>query len=321
MTSTSSSSASRNAASPSSASPTTSMSGARSTTVRKPSRNTGWSSTIRTRSGGVSVIRLILILPAAAYTLPLIPDSIGTSVPGGRERSDGRFVYRRDDAAPTSRSRHAHPTVPAFSPLSGIIFSLLFAAATLLTKNEPSETASAAKVFTYWHGHQTAENVTSFLLIPLAAFFLLLFGAGLRAALRSGEAGEASYSAVAYAGAIFAAAGFGASPCSAGRQRAAPTRCDVDGLHAQPAELVRLGHLDGGVCGNAHRSRPWWPPHPRAAPRPVVGAIPVGIAFVTPAGEIAFFVLPFWVLATSIALHRRGRDLPATQARLIEQPA
>ena len=209
-----------------------------------------------------------------------------------------------------------------FLPLAGIVFSLLFAAVTVLTKNEPSESATTAKAFAYWHGHQTVENVSAFLLIPLAAFFLLLFGAGLRAALRSGEAGEASYSAVAYAGAIFAAAGFaviamldGATANSAheGAQSAVYTLNQLNSFSwvtwtAGFAAMLIAAGLGGLRTHALPRVLSWV-------------AIPIGIAFVTPAGEIAFFALPFWVLATSIALHLRGRDVPAMQARLVEQAA
>jgi hypothetical protein len=195
-----------------------------------------------------------------------------------------------------------------YLPLAGLLFSLLLVAGLALSGSQPSETASAQKVFSYWSNHKDAQLLGASLLIPLASLLLVFFGAGLRAALRSGEGGESTYSSVAFGGAVIAATGLAFS----GAVAAATANAADQGSVATVYTLHQLSSFDwvpwlagfstmliaAGVGGL--RSV--------ALPRPLSWtAIAIAVALFTPVGFFAFPLLLIWVAAVSVVLYRGQR--------------
>jgi len=198
-----------------------------------------------------------------------------------------------------------------FLPLAGILFGILLALALWLTSKEPSDTASAKQVFAYWSDHGGGKMWLSIFGLELAAVLLLTFGAALRGAIRSGEGALATYSSLVFGGAILAAMGFATTsilPAAAGR--AAADKAAEPGARTAVFAIEQL------------RSWDWlmWTPgltvmmvaaglgglRTRALPRSLSwAAVVLGVAFFTPLGFFAFFILPLWMIVTGIVLYRR----------------
>jgi hypothetical protein len=220
-----------------------------------------------------------------------------------------------------------NPSVPAraqerpqrFLPIAGILFGVLLATALWLTSKEPSDTASAKQVFSYWSAHGGGKMWLSILGLELAAVLLLVFGAALRGAIRSSEGGMATYSSLVFGGAILAAMGFATTsilPAAAGR--AAADKAAQPGAQTAVYAIEQL------------RSWDWlmWTPgftvmmvatglgglRTLALPKPLSwAAILLGVALFTPLGFFAFFVLPLWMITTGIVLYRRQRAVAAAR--------
>jgi hypothetical protein len=200
-----------------------------------------------------------------------------------------------------------------FLPIAGILFGILLALALWLTSKEPSDTASAKQVFAYWSDHGGGKMWLSIFGLELAAVLLVMFGAALRAAIRAGEGAMATYSSLVFGGAILAATGFATTsilPAAAGR--AAADKAAEPGVQTAVFAIEQL------------RSWDWlmWTPgltvmmvaaglgglRARALPKPLSWtAIVLGVAFFTPLGFFAFFILPPWMIVTGIVLYRRQR--------------
>jgi hypothetical protein len=204
-----------------------------------------------------------------------------------------------------------------FLPVSGILFGILLALALWLTSKEPSDTASAKQAFAYWSDHGGGKMWLSILGLELAAVLLVSFGAALRAAIRPGEGAMATYSALVFGGAILAAMGFAVTsifPAAAGR--AAADKAAEPGAQTAVYAIEQL------------RSWDWlmWTPgltvmmvaagvgglRTRALPKPLSwAAVVLGVAFFTPLGFFAFFILPPWMIAAGVVLYRRQRAVAA----------
>jgi hypothetical protein len=200
-----------------------------------------------------------------------------------------------------------------FLPIAGILFGVLLALALWLTSKEPSDTASAKQVFAYWSTHGGGKMWLSILGLELATVLLVTFGAALRAAIRSGEGATTTHSSLVFGGAILAAMGFATTsilPAAAGR--AAADKAAEPGAQTAVYAIEQLRSWDwlmwtpgltvmlvaAGLGGlRAH-----------ALPRSVSWtAIVLGVAFFTPLGFFAFFILPPWMIVTGVVLYRRQR--------------
>lgn len=219
--------------------------------------------------------------------------------------------------SPTVNRATAPERPQRFLPIAGILFGILLAIALWLTSKEPSDTASAKQVFSYWSAHGGGKMWLSILGLELAAVLLVTFGAALRAAIRSGEGAMATYSSLVFGGAILAAMGFAVTsilPAAAGR--AAADKAAEPGAQTAVYAIEQL------------RSWDWlmWTPgltvmmvaaglgglRTRALPKTLSwAAVVLGVAFFTPLGFFAFFILPPWMIATGIALYRRQRVVAA----------
>jgi hypothetical protein len=67
--------------------------------------------------------------------------------------------------------------------------------------------------------------------------------------------------------------------------------------------------LGSGVGGLRTRALPKWL---------AVAAVVLGVAFLTPVGYFGLFLLPVWMLSTSIVLYRRQRP---SVGRVVAEPA
>ena len=215
--------------------------------------------------------------------------------------------------SPTLNPARAPERPQRFLPISGILFGILLALALWLTSKEPGDTASAKQVFAYWSDHGGGKMWLSILGLELAAVLLVTFGAALRTAIRSGEGATATYSSLVFGGAILAAMGFATTsilPAAAGR--ASADKAAEPGAQTAVYAIEQL------------RSWDWlmWTPgltvmmvaaglgglRTRALPKPLSWtAVVLGVAFFTPLGFFAFFILPPWMIATGIVLYRRQR--------------
>ena len=215
--------------------------------------------------------------------------------------------------SPTLNPARAPERPQRFLPISGILFGILLALALWLTSKEPGDTATAKQVFAYWSDHGGGKMWLSILGLELAAVLLVTFGAALRAAIRSGEGATATYSSLVFGGAILAAMGFATTsilPAAAGR--AAADKAAEPGAQTAVYAIEQL------------RSWDWlmWTPgltvmmvaaglgglRTRALPKPLSWtALVLGVAFFTPLGFFAFFILPPWMIATGVVLYRRQR--------------
>jgi hypothetical protein len=197
--------------------------------------------------------------------------------------------------------------------ISGVVAAVLIAVAVVLSGDRPDDSQTAAKAFSYWNDHQTQE-IASALLVHAAAVFFVFFGAGLRTALRSGEAEEATYSVVAFGGAVLTAAGFviagmlglaAVTTADHGGPQAVYTINQISAVSWIPftagLTVLMLGAGIGGLRTLAlPRSLSWI-------------AVVLGVVFFTPVGAFGFLLLPFWVIALSVVLYRRAAGAAAPE--------
>jgi hypothetical protein len=197
------------------------------------------------------------------------------------------------------------------APLAGIAFVALAFAVVALEGEEPSENAPPTEVLEHWLDRSDTALLSVFLAVG-AAVCLLTFAATLRSALRSAEPGEATSSAVAFAGATVTATGLLFSAAAslaasdAAEDRLTEATSALNAL-AQTSWVPITGGLAamliasgiGGIrSGALPRALTW-------------SAVLLGVAFLTPAGLVAFFVTPLWIVATSAVLYSAARRSPA----------
>ena len=195
--------------------------------------------------------------------------------------------------------------------ISGVLFGIVIAVATVLAGDQPDESKPAAKVLSYWQDHQTRAIATA-LLAHAAAVLFVFFGAGLRSALRSGEAEEATYSVVAFGGSVLTAAGFvivgmitlaATTAADHGAQEAVYTINQISAADWIPFTAgLSVLMLAAGVGGLRTLALPRWLSWV---------AIVLGVAFFTPVGAFGFLLVPLWVIAVSAVLYRRSDGVGA----------
>jgi len=193
-------------------------------------------------------------------------------------------------------------------PLAGILFVVVFVVANVITGSMPDENSSAQKVLSYWDDHQGVQTASAFL-GALAVVAFVFFAGALRSALGSSDREAVPYSAIAFGGAIITA---GAGAVDSMLRLATASAAD-NGANATVYTLNQLNAFDwlpvvaglsvmfiaaglGGLRTLALPKALSWT------------ALVLGIAFLTPAGIVAFFAFPLWILAASIVLYGRGRS-------------
>ena len=150
---------------------------------------------------------------------------------------------------------------------------------------------------------------------------LLFFATAVRNLLRSGEAREATYSSVAYAGWIVVVAGLSQMVMWDWGliNGAADAKNDAGPADAELRGLLRLGG-DGHRPGHRlRRDGARWPAQRRAAEvvrrrhrrLGVLGAL--GNAGIPPGGLVTYVLLPFWLIAASVIVARRSHRAAAPE--------
>ena len=192
-----------------------------------------------------------------------------------------------------------------FLPIAGILMAILIVVSFGLTSGQPDESASVAKAFSYWGDHGT-ETIVSTFAYSLAAVLLVFFGAGLRIELRSRESGEASYSMIAFGGAVITAVSLliatmlafaTATAADQGSPVATYTLSQLTVATWVPfvaglAVLLIAAGL-GGLRTLAFPKALSWV------------ALVIGVVALTPFGWVSFGLFPFWSLAAGIVIYRR----------------
>lgn len=89
-----------------------------------------------------------------------------------------------------------------FLPVAGVLAAIAMGAGFALSGSDLAEDAPATEIVAKYVDNYTAGMIGSFVTVVLFSAFFLFFATSLRASLRSGEAGEATYSTLAISGAI-----------------------------------------------------------------------------------------------------------------------
>jgi len=191
-----------------------------------------------------------------------------------------------------------------FLPLAGVIVGLLFFAGLALTWGDPSSETAPAETFSYWQNNRGQHQISGLLLAPLIAFLLVFFGAGLQRRLR-GHSGDSGHGAVAFGGALLAAAAF----ALVGMLEGAATNAAHEGQRQAVYTLSQLHSYDWLAWNAAFAAmllgtglgarRTAILPTPLAWPTIVIGA-----SLLTPLGVFGFFLVPVWLIVVGLMLSR-----------------
>jgi hypothetical protein len=192
-----------------------------------------------------------------------------------------------------------------FLPLAGVLAGLLFIAALVLNRTDPSSETGPAETFAYWQDNRGQHQIVGLLLAPLIAFLLVFFGAALKRRLESDSSDDSGHGTVAFGGALLAAAIFAlvgmleagmTNAAHEGAQQAVYTlnqfhSYDWLGWNAAFAALLLATGL------GARRNR--------MLPTPLTWVtIVIGASLLTPLGFFGFILLPVWLIVVGILLSR-----------------
>jgi hypothetical protein len=190
-------------------------------------------------------------------------------------------------------------------PWTGALAGLLWAAHMFLssTPDDPADAGAVAVV-----GGASAQNHAAGFALLFGALMLVFFASAARAVLRSGEAGESTYSSVAHGGLLVAAAGLG----WLGVLQIALTGAAVDHDAASTAALGRLAFV-GWLPALAGLVAAFWGLglgglRTAALPRWfAVATVVLGLLGVLgPAAMAVYLLLPLWLVAASAVTARRS---------------
>ena len=192
--------------------------------------------------------------------------------------------------------------------LAGALIGLLFFVGLALTWGDPSSETAPAETFSYWRDDRGKHQLSGLLLAPLIAFLLLLFGAGLQRRLRR-NGGDSGEGAVAFGGAILAAAAF----ALVGMLEAAATNAAHEGQRQAVYTLSQLHSYDWLAWNAAFAAvllaTGLGARRNEMLPRPLAWAtIIIGASLLTPLGFFGFFLVPLWLIVVGLMLSR-----PASQ--------
>ena len=201
-------------------------------------------------------------------------------------------------------------------PVTGVIAGLALIGGLVLSGSEVSESATAAQIAEHYRDNNTQIVVASLVCAQLFSLMLLFFTAGLRSAIRSGEAGESSYSTVVTIGGTVTALGisllafFEFAAADAADRGSSPSV--VESLHLlasnawMPWAVGASALLIGAGLGGLRTV---------ALPRVLSWiTLVLGVLAVTPAGALVFAAMPLWLIATGVVLARRDRRAVAVPA-------
>ncbi|GAB3840208.1 hypothetical protein ACFPIJ_33985 [Dactylosporangium cerinum] len=201
--------------------------------------------------------------------------------------------------------------LPWTGAAAGLLWATHMFAAT--APDDPTDPAAVAVI-----GDAVARNYVAGFALFVAALMLLFFAAAARRALRSGEAGESTYSSVAHGGLLVAAAGFGGlgvlqiavtNAADAGDATATATLGQLTLVGWLPALVGFVAAFWGtGLGGLRNATLPKWF---------AIATIVLGAAGVLgPAAMVVYLLLPLWLIAASVVTAARPavRDTSLTTA-------
>lgn len=191
-------------------------------------------------------------------------------------------------------------------PLAGVLGGLIWAAAAVLTINEPSITDGEQKYVRWFTDHKTRETVAGFGSIYFCVLMLMFAGA-VSHGLRAGERGSSAHAAVAFGGAVATAAGI----TMLGMVSLA--NADASGKHDAQA-VISLGYLaDNNFLLLVAGVATFYLATGLGALR--TGMLPKWLAIVTivlgvlslcgPIGIGVYFASPIWLIVAGALLYRR----------------
>ena len=189
-------------------------------------------------------------------------------------------------------------------PLAGALAGLLFFVGLALTWGDPSSETAPGETFSYWQDNRGQHQISGLLLAPLIAFLLVFFGAGLQRRLQRGS-GDSGHGAVAFGGALLAAAAF----ALVGMLEGAATNAAHEDQRQAVYTLSQLHSYDWLAWNAAFAAvllatglgarRNGLLPAPLAWATIVIGA-----SLLTPLGFFGFFLVPVWLIVVGVMLAR-----------------
>jgi hypothetical protein len=198
-----------------------------------------------------------------------------------------------------------------FLPWTGGVAGVLWGVFLILAKT-PAHPAAAGAVSTVERA--AGHNYVAGFALLVGALMLLFFAAQARKSLRSGEAGESTYSSVAHGGLLMAATGFGllgiveialtnaAKAHDAGATDALGQLAMIGWLPALVGFVAAFWGL--GLGGLRTATMPKWF---------AIVTVVLGVAGVLgPLAFVVYLVLPLWLIAASAVTARRA---PTTLSR------
>jgi hypothetical protein len=202
-----------------------------------------------------------------------------------------------------------------FLPLAGVLIGLLFFVGLALTWGDPSSETSPTETFSYWHDNRGQHQISGLLLAPLVAFLLVFFGAGLQRRL-SRDSGDSGHGAVAFGGALLAAAAFAlvemleAAATNAAHEDQRQAVYTLSQLHSYDWLAWNAAFAAVLLATGLGARRNGMLPTPLSWASIVIGA-----SLLTPLGFFGFFLVPLWLIVVGLILNRptsasQGRSGP-----------
>jgi hypothetical protein len=195
-----------------------------------------------------------------------------------------------------------------FLPLAGVLAGLLFSVELVLLWNHPRSETGPAETFAYWQDDRGQHQIVALLVVPLIAFFLIFFGAGLRRRLAQG--GDAGHGSVAFGGALLGAAGFlivamleagMTNAAHEGEQQTVYTLNQFHSYHWLASNAAFAAMLLAAGLGARRNGM---------LPTPLAWVtIAIGASLLTPLGWFGFILVPVWLVVVGLWLSR-GKASP-----------
>ena len=197
-----------------------------------------------------------------------------------------------------------------FLPLAGLLAGIVFLAGLLVFRNDPPSESDVAATFEYWQNDRGQHQIVALILTPLIGFLLIFFGAGLRRRLEC-DAGDSGHGAVAFGGALLAAAVF----ALVGMLEAAMTNAAHEGNRQTVYTLNQLHSYDwlgwNAAFAALLLATGLGALRNKMFPKVLAWAtVLMGAALLTPVGFFAFILLPLWLAVAGFWL--AFRDAPPT---------
>lgn len=200
-----------------------------------------------------------------------------------------------------------------FLPWTGALAGVLWAVHVFASKtpNHPASAGAATVV-----SHAAGRNYVAGFALLVGALMLLFFAAQARKSLRSGEAGESTYSSVAHGGLLMAAGGFGllgiieialvnvAKAKDAGATDVLGQLATIGWLPALVGLVAAFWAL--GLGGLRTATLPKW--------FAIVTIVLAVMGVLGPLAFVVYLVLPLWLIGASVVTARRRELTPSYPA-------